>query len=164
TDVGTNPALRHRGRRGLRNERRGPGDDGEDGEEEQARGEQLLHGSPPWVRTIVRSYAASWAEATGTYDVGAVGPCVAAPPTGPYVPDIVRRDVEEIEEAKPAPTELELDRMASVADRGIESYVERCRMRIPSFVSANFSLAQTWELQRPTLWLDLACAPVNSAW
>ena len=52
----------------------------------------------------------------------------------------------------------------SEVDRGIETYIERCRKRIPSFVSANFSLQQTWELQRPTLWVDLACAPVNAAW
>jgi hypothetical protein len=31
-------------------------------------------------------------------------------------------------------------------------------------VSENFSLEQTWRLQRPTLWFDLACTPVNSAW
>jgi len=62
----------------------------------------------------------------------------------------------------------ELERTSSHAvsevDRGIETYIERCRKRIPSFVSANFSLQQTWELQRPTLWVDLACAPVNAAW
>ena len=46
----------------------------------------------------------------------------------------------------------------------IEDYIERCRQRIPDFVGANFSLGQTWKLQRPTLWYDLACAPVNSAW
>ncbi|HJQ98376.1 MAG TPA: DUF6635 family protein [Candidatus Polarisedimenticolaceae bacterium] len=62
--------------------------------------------------------------------------------------------------------ELEKTNRHAVADvdRGIETYIERCRKRIPSFVSANFSLRQTWELQRPTLWVDLACAPVNAAW
>lgn len=49
-------------------------------------------------------------------------------------------------------------------DHGIEAYIERCRQRIPSFVSDNFSLEQTWKLQRPSLWFDLACAPINSAW
>ncbi len=60
--------------------------------------------------------------------------------------------------------ERELDRVPSHVDRGIENYIERCRQRIPDFVSANFSIRQTWELQRPTVWFDLACAPVNSAW
>jgi hypothetical protein len=60
--------------------------------------------------------------------------------------------------------ELELGSVASHVDRDIETYIERCRQRIPDFVSANFSIRQTWELQRPTLWFDLACAPVNSAW
>jgi hypothetical protein len=63
---------------------------------------------------------------------------------------------------------LELDQAkghaATQVDRSIETYIERCRGRIPSFVEANFSLKQTWELQRPTLWRDLAYAPVNSAW
>ena len=63
---------------------------------------------------------------------------------------------------------LELDEAKGQAvahlDRSIEAYVERCRARIPSFVDANFSLKQTWELQRPTLWQDLAYAPVNAAW
>lgn len=63
---------------------------------------------------------------------------------------------------------LELDEAKGQAvahlDRSIEAYVERCRKRIPSFVDANFSLGQTWELQRPTLWQDLAYAPVNAAW
>ena len=52
----------------------------------------------------------------------------------------------------------------SVVDRSIETYVERCRKRIPSFVADHFSLEQTWKLQRPTLWRDLVCAPFNSAW
>ena len=60
-------------------------------------------------------------------------------------------------------TELERG-AASPADGGIETYIERCRRRIPDFVGANFSLEQTWKLQRPTLWRDLACAPINSAW
>ena len=72
--------------------------------------------------------------------------------------------VEDVEEAKPGLAELSPDRAVSPVDRSIETYIERCRQRIPSFVSANFSLAQTWELQRPTLWFDLACAPINSAW
>lgn len=74
------------------------------------------------------------------------------------------RQVEEREEAKPEPAEHELSQAASHIDRGIETYIERCRSRIPSFVNANFSLEQTWRLQRPTLWLDLACAPINTAW
>ena len=66
----------------------------------------------------------------------------------------------------PTVEELELERgpVPSHLDRGIETYIERCRQRIPGFVSSNFSGRQTWELQRPTLWFDLACAPVNSAW
>ncbi len=70
----------------------------------------------------------------------------------------------ELEEAKPCPPAVEPDRVVSQVDRGIEAYVGRCRSRIPSFVEAHFSLRQTWELQRPTLGLDLACAPVNAAW
>ncbi|HEX5042011.1 MAG TPA: DUF6635 family protein [Candidatus Polarisedimenticolaceae bacterium] len=49
-------------------------------------------------------------------------------------------------------------------DRGIQTYVERCRKRIPGFVEQHFSLRQTWALQRPTLGLDLLLAPLNSAW
>src|SRR5262245_58016217 len=49
-------------------------------------------------------------------------------------------------------------------DRCIASYVTRCRKRIPGFVETHFSLQETWKLQRPTLWMDLALAPVNSAW
>jgi len=70
----------------------------------------------------------------------------------------------ELEEATPGLTESDLGHAVSHVDRSIETYIERCRERIPSFVSANFSLSQTWRLQRPTLWFDLACAPVNSAW
>lgn len=87
-----------------------------------------------------------------------------APPAGPYVLVTLSRDVEELERAKPVSTELELGHAVSQVDRGIEAYIGRCRGRIPAFVAANFSLEQTWRLQRPTLWLDLACAPVNSAW
>jgi len=49
-------------------------------------------------------------------------------------------------------------------DRCIEAYVERCRKRIHGFVEEHFSLRQTWKLQRPTLWMDLFLAPINSAW
>ena len=83
---------------------------------------------------------------------------------GPYVRCTLGPRVEELEAAKPGLTELEPGHAISRADRSIETYVERCRQRIPAFVSANFSIRQTWELQRPTLWFDLACAPVNSAW
>lgn len=72
--------------------------------------------------------------------------------------------VEELEEAKTGPTEPALGDVVSHVDRGIETYIERCRKRVPSFIDANFSLEQTWRLQRPTLWFDLACAPVNAAW
>lgn len=74
------------------------------------------------------------------------------------------RHVEELEEAKAGRIEPELGDAVSRVDRGIETYIERCRKRVPSFVSANFSLEQTWRLQRPTLGFDLACAPVNAAW
>jgi hypothetical protein len=72
--------------------------------------------------------------------------------------------VEELEEARPGQTEFEPGHAVSHVDRSIETYIERCRERIPSFVNDNFSLSQTWSLQRPTLWFDLACAPINSAW
>lgn len=61
-------------------------------------------------------------------------------------------------------TESEIGRAVSQVDRCVAAYVERCRKRIPSFVERNFSLAQTWRLQRRTLWRDLVCAPVNSGW
>lgn len=72
----------------------------------------------------------------------------------------MRDHVEELEAAKPGSTQLELGH----ADRSIETYIERCREKLPSFVCDNFSLRQTWSLHRPTLWFDLACAPINSAW
>jgi hypothetical protein len=75
----------------------------------------------------------------------------------PYVHLTLSRTIEEVEEAASG-------QALSHVDRSIETYIERCRNRIPSFVSDNFSLSQTWELQRPTLWADLACAPINSAW
>ena len=76
-------------------------------------------------------------------------------PAGTYVRFTLSHSVEELAEPGHA---------VSHVDRGIETYIERCRERIPSFVSANFSIRQTWDLQRPTLWFDLACAPINSAW
>ena len=87
-----------------------------------------------------------------------------AGPARPYVRFTLSHHVAELEEAKPGPTEFDLGRAVSHLDRSIETYIERCRKRIPSFVDANFSLEQTWRLQRPTLWFDLACAPINSAW
>jgi uncharacterized protein DUF6635 len=75
---------------------------------------------------------------------------------GTYLRFTVSTIVEELEP--------QLSSVVSQADRGIEDYIERCRQRIPDFVSANFSIRQTWQLQRPTVWFDLACAPVNSAW
>ena len=80
-----------------------------------------------------------------------------AGPEGPYVHFTLSYQVEELEEAKPC-------HAVSDVDRSIEMYIERCRSRIPSFVNDNFSLKQTWHLQRPTLWFDLACAPINAAW
>jgi hypothetical protein len=85
-------------------------------------------------------------------------------PTGPYVRVTLSYQVEELERAKPRTNGPGVGEAVSDADRGIEAYIERCRARIPSFVDANFSLEQTWKLQRPTLWFDLACAPVNAAW
>jgi hypothetical protein len=85
-------------------------------------------------------------------------------PAGPYVCLTLSHPVIELEEARPGLTELDLGNTAAHIDRSIETYIERCRKRIPSFVSANFSLRQTWELQRPTLGFDLICAPINSAW
>lgn len=86
------------------------------------------------------------------------------PAARPYVPLIVSREVVDLEEATPASKEGAPGRDAALVDRGVEVYVARCRKKIPAFVSDNFSLRQTWDLQRPTLWLDLACAPVNAAW
>lgn len=74
------------------------------------------------------------------------------------------QEVTELEEARPGLTAFDLGNAVTHVDRSIETYIERCRKRIPSFVSANFSLGQTWELQRPTLGVDLICAPINSAW
>lgn len=54
--------------------------------------------------------------------------------------------------------------MTGDVDHCIRTYITRCRDRIPAFVESHFSLEQTWKLQRPTLWADLACAPLNSAW
>jgi hypothetical protein len=72
--------------------------------------------------------------------------------------------VEEREASKRGRQKASPGDAVSHVDRSIESYIERCRQRIPSFVDAHFSLEQTWQLQRPTLWIDLACAPINSAW
>jgi hypothetical protein len=72
--------------------------------------------------------------------------------------------LEELEHAKPEVGQRELGQAVFHVDRGIETYIARCRTGIPAFVSANFSLEQTWRLQRPTLWFDLACAPINTAW
>ena len=85
-------------------------------------------------------------------------------PAGPYVPGTVPKVVEELERADASQGELELARAVSLVDRSIEAYIERCRKRIPAFVADHFSLEQTWSLQRPTLWRDLACAPFNAAW
>ena len=49
-------------------------------------------------------------------------------------------------------------------DRCIEAYVRRCRERIPSFVATHFSCRQTWELQQPSLIVDLIRGPMNTAW
>jgi hypothetical protein len=83
-------------------------------------------------------------------------PALPARRTEPYVRLTVIYDALDLDEAK--------GHAATHVDRSIEAYIERCRQRVPSFVDANFSLRQTWELQRPTLWRDLAYAPVNSAW
>lgn len=50
------------------------------------------------------------------------------------------------------------------ADRAIEDYVGRCRQRVPAFVARHFSLEETWQVQRRSLWRDLAVGAVNSAW
>jgi hypothetical protein len=50
------------------------------------------------------------------------------------------------------------------ADRSIEAYVARCRQRVPEFVTRHFSLEQTWQVQRRSLWVDLLVGAVNSAW
>ena len=85
-------------------------------------------------------------------------------PAGPYVLFTLSHRATELDDASPGLPGLDPGHAVSHVDRGIETYIERCRERIPSFVAANFSLRQTWSLQRPTLLFDLACAPVNSAW
>lgn len=60
--------------------------------------------------------------------------------------------------------EAGIGRALAHVDLSIEAYMARCRRRIPSFVETNFSLKQTWALQRRSLWLDLICAPINSGW
>ena len=92
------------------------------------------------------------------------GPSLPTRPARPYVRLTLRHYVTEPEAAKPDVAELELGQAVVHVDRSIRTYIERCRQRVPSFVSANFSLEQTWRLQRPTLWFDLACAPINAAW
>jgi hypothetical protein len=72
--------------------------------------------------------------------------------------------VTELERTKPGLTDSEIGHAVAHLDRSIATYVERCRNKIPSFVESNFTLEQSWRLQRPTLWFDLACAPLNSAW
>ena len=73
--------------------------------------------------------------------------------------------VAELETTKkPGLTESEIGYALSHLDRSIETYIDRCRKRIPSFVESHFTLEQSWRLQRPTLWFDLACAPLNSSW
>ena len=76
----------------------------------------------------------------------------------PYVRVTLSPRVAEITKSKAA------GETASEVARAIETYIERCRARIPSFVDDNFSIKQTWKLQRPSLWRDLACAPINSVW
>lgn len=87
----------------------------------------------------------------------------------PYVRVTLSPRVEQITKSKAAPVEPQVTtasagETASQVARAIETYIERCRARIPSFVDDNFSIRQTWTLQRPTLWRDLACAPINSVW
>src|SRR5262245_32840862 len=72
--------------------------------------------------------------------------------------------VAELERIGPGLTESEIGCALSHVDRSIETYIGRCRKKIPSFVESNFTLQQSWRLQRPTLWFDLACAPLNSGW
>lgn len=72
--------------------------------------------------------------------------------------------VTELERDNLGKTEADTGRALAHVDRSIESYIARCRERIPSFVESHFSLEHTWRLQKRTLWRDLACAPVNSAW
>ena len=49
-------------------------------------------------------------------------------------------------------------------DRCIAAYVEQARRRIPGFVASHFSLAQTWRLQRATVFKDLLLGPLNALW
>ena len=129
----------------------------------EAAGQEARHPSLP------RYSSGSTASPTGSRRRTSLVLRVAVPalPTrqaGPYVHLTLSHHVAELEEAKPGLTELDLGHALSHVDRSIETYIERCRNRIPSFVNDNFSLSQTWSLQRPTLWFDLACAPINSAW
>ncbi len=49
-------------------------------------------------------------------------------------------------------------------DQCIDAYIGRCRERIPAFVDSHFSWRQTWDAQLPSIGLDLALGPLNSAW
>jgi len=83
---------------------------------------------------------------------------------GPYISASLTLYVTELESEKPSYSETEIGHALAHLDRSIESYIARCRERLPSFVESHFSLEHTWRLQKRTLWLDLVCAPVNSAW
>lgn len=82
----------------------------------------------------------------------------------PYVRTTLTPHVTELERTKLGLTESEIGQSVSHVDRSIETYIERCRKKIPSFIGSNFTLEQAWRLQRPTLWFDLVYAPLNSAW
>lgn len=49
-------------------------------------------------------------------------------------------------------------------DRCISSYSQDCRTRVSTFVSAHFSLRETFELHRRAAWRDLLCNPLNALW
>src|SRR5262249_62207610 len=59
--------------------------------------------------------------------------------------------VTELEADKLGRTEADIGHALGHVDRSIETYIARCRERIPSFVDSHFSLEHTWALQKRTL-------------
>src|SRR5215475_372358 len=83
---------------------------------------------------------------------------------GPYISASLTAHVTELERDELGKTEPDIGHALAHVDRSIDTYIARCRERIPSFVELNFSLEHTWTLQKRTVWRDLVYAPVNSAW
>jgi len=67
-------------------------------------------------------------------------------------------------ETREAPIGSEFDRAAAHVNRSIESYIERCRQKIPAFVESHFTLARSWRIQRRTLGLDFEGRTFQQDW